>query len=157
MLVTSDVFHPGMSTLHAAPQSAPPVEQHFSPEGTAAKHLPTATFRAAELRNAEATPPMHALYIPGVVTHAPGGPSNKPLDLAYVPVHTLLSELSKPQLVYVLSHCGARVNISDTSTPWSSPKVQPVMLRLKERASSNMLTMDVTDLTFQFCMLPLKV
>jgi hypothetical protein len=47
----------------------------------------------------------------GVRTHAPGGPSKKPLDLAYVPVHTLLSELSKPQLVYALSHCGAPVNI----------------------------------------------
>jgi hypothetical protein len=153
MLVTNDVFQQGMSLLPAAPQSAGFIvrEQQLSPEGTAARQLSTAIFSAAELRNAGARLPAQ-----GSCCHAPGGPSNKPLDVAYVPVHTLLSESSKPQLVYALSHCGARVNISDTATSWSGLKVQPVMLRLKERALSNMLTMNVTDSTFQFSMLPLK-
>jgi hypothetical protein len=49
MLVTSDVSQSGMSMLPAAPQSAFICEQQFSPEGTAAIQLSTATFRVAEL------------------------------------------------------------------------------------------------------------
>ena len=51
MSVTCDTSHSGMSTLPAAPQSAPPSEQHFSPEGTAVRQLVTASERAALLVN----------------------------------------------------------------------------------------------------------
>jgi hypothetical protein len=55
MLVTSDVFHPGMSVFPAAPQSAAFTarEQHASPEDTAARQLSTAVFRATESGNGE--------------------------------------------------------------------------------------------------------
>jgi hypothetical protein len=49
MFVIKDVSQSGISTLYAGPHSATPVEQHLSPEGTAARHLSTAFFRAAEL------------------------------------------------------------------------------------------------------------
>mmetsp|Transcript_36475 Transcript_36475/g.90927 ORF Transcript_36475/g.90927 Transcript_36475/m.90927 type:complete len:210 (-) Transcript_36475:987-1616(-) len=153
MSVTSDVFQQIMSLVPAAPQSAAFVvrEQQLCPEGTAVRQLSTAAFSAAELGNAGARPPTQIMRF-----QALGGPSYKPLDVAYLRVHELLSELSKPHLVYVLSHCCARVNIPDTSTSLSFLKVQPVMLRSKDRASSNMFTMRVTDLTFQFLMSPLK-
>jgi hypothetical protein len=56
MFVTSDVFHRGMSTVPAAPQSAGSVvrEQQLAPEDTAARQLSTASFRAAELRKGAA-------------------------------------------------------------------------------------------------------
>ena len=47
MLVTCDTSQSGISTKPAAPQSAPPVEQHFSPEGTASRQLSTAALSAA--------------------------------------------------------------------------------------------------------------
>jgi hypothetical protein len=58
MFVTSDVFHRGMSTVPAAPQSAGSVvrEQQLAPEDTAARQLSTASFRAAELRKGAAVP-----------------------------------------------------------------------------------------------------
>jgi hypothetical protein len=57
MLDTRDVSQPGMSVLHATPQSAEFTvrEQQSAPEGTAARHESTAAFRDAELVNAEAT------------------------------------------------------------------------------------------------------
>jgi|AntAceMinimDraft_5_1070358.scaffolds.fasta_scaffold105808_1 hypothetical protein len=55
MFVIKDVSQSGISTLYAGPQSAAPVEQHLSPEGTAVRHLSTAFFRAAELGKGSAT------------------------------------------------------------------------------------------------------
>ena len=40
---------------------------------------------------------MHPMDAP--TSHAPGGPSNIPSEASYVPVHTLVSESSYPQLV----------------------------------------------------------
>jgi hypothetical protein len=54
MFVTSDTSQSGISALPAAPQSAPPAEQQFSPEDTAARQLLTAVCKAAELVNAAA-------------------------------------------------------------------------------------------------------
>jgi hypothetical protein len=54
MLVTSETSQSGISALPAAPQSAPPAEQQFSPEDTAARQLLTAVCKAAELVNAAA-------------------------------------------------------------------------------------------------------
>ena len=42
MLVTRETSQSFMSAPHAGPQSAPPVEQQSTPEGTAARHLATA-------------------------------------------------------------------------------------------------------------------
>jgi hypothetical protein len=54
MFVTSDTSQSGIFALPAAPQSAPPAEQQFSPEDTAARQFSTAVFKAAELVNAAA-------------------------------------------------------------------------------------------------------
>mmetsp|Transcript_7271 Transcript_7271/g.32021 ORF Transcript_7271/g.32021 Transcript_7271/m.32021 type:complete len:248 (+) Transcript_7271:222-965(+) len=70
MLVTCDTSQSGISTKPAAPQSAPPVEQHFSPEGTAARQLSTAALSAVLSANGVgithaavsiSSPLMHAL------------------------------------------------------------------------------------------------
>mmetsp|Transcript_36475 Transcript_36475/g.90931 ORF Transcript_36475/g.90931 Transcript_36475/m.90931 type:complete len:100 (-) Transcript_36475:489-788(-) len=55
VLVTSDVFHPGISVFPAAPQSAGFTmrEQHASPDGTVARQLSTAAFRAVRVRNGD--------------------------------------------------------------------------------------------------------
>jgi len=73
MSVTSEVSQDGMSTPQAAPQFAPPAEQHASPLETLRRHRSTATMSAAEDKNAEAVPPEHPTGIPAV--HAFGGPS----------------------------------------------------------------------------------
>ena len=57
MSVTRLVSQSGMSALPAAPQSAPPDEQQFSPEGTALRQLSTAVFSAALSANAAASAP----------------------------------------------------------------------------------------------------
>ena len=97
MLVTSDTSQSGMSVAHAAPQSAPPAEQQFSPEGTAARQSSTACLRAAEVLNGLGTELMHPMDAP--TSHAPGGPSYIPSEVSYVPVHTSASKSSYPQLV----------------------------------------------------------
>ena len=47
MSVTRLVSQSGISSVPAAPQSAPPDEQQFSPEGTAVRQLITAALSAA--------------------------------------------------------------------------------------------------------------
>ena len=47
MSVTRLVSQLGMSKFPAAPQSAPPAEQHFSPVASAARQFITAVFSAA--------------------------------------------------------------------------------------------------------------
>jgi hypothetical protein len=76
MLVTNDVSQSGISAPYAGPQSTAPVEQQLSPEGTAARHLSTAFFRAAELGNGSAaivaakdTPSTRSNVVEGSITN----------------------------------------------------------------------------------------
>jgi len=64
-------------------------------------------------------------------------------------VHVVVSEPSKPQLVYVAAHCDAPINMLRTSTLLSCLSVQPVMLPLNAIAPKNISSMLVTCPTFQ--------
>ena len=57
MLVTFDTSQSGISARPAAPQFAPPVEQHFTPEDTAARQLSTAVLSAVLSGNAHEVSP----------------------------------------------------------------------------------------------------
>ena len=100
MVVICDTSHFEMSSLHAGPQSAAPEEQHFSPVGTAFKHLATAMTR--EWKVLKGAGAVHVVVAAAIGAHAFGGPSWYAADAGYVPVQEAVSS-AFPQLTFVAS------------------------------------------------------
>eukprot|EP00228_Micromonas_bravo_P004867 CAMPEP_0203001444 /NCGR_PEP_ID=MMETSP1401-20130829/570_1 /ASSEMBLY_ACC=CAM_ASM_000894 /TAXON_ID=38833 /ORGANISM="Micromonas pusilla, Strain CCAC1681" /LENGTH=136 /DNA_ID=CAMNT_0049742917 /DNA_START=6 /DNA_END=416 /DNA_ORIENTATION=+ len=108
MPVIAETSQSCISVLQAGPQFAPPEEQQFSPEDTAERQYSTAAFNAFV--------PVNGYDVEQgiLIAQAPGGPAFRSVESAYMsPVHVPGSnELSYPQLVYLLVHAVASVNIS---------------------------------------------
>jgi len=128
MLVTSDTSQSAISTVPAAPQSAPWL-QHATPVGSTARQLSTAAFSAARSGNAHPVstpsagsspaalvpPPEQGAHTPfstrsfsrhGLNSHAPGGPS-----VVFSPSsrEARASQVSAPVNIPVVSALSAKV------------------------------------------------